>query len=149
MFIQSLIVYIITNQFADHCVWMEEVGCGGMDWIGMAHDWDRWRALVSAVMNLRVPQNAGNFLTSWQSASFSRRTLLHGVSYVWMAFLLANVGSAQHTIIGLPYWFWFWPLKVSENSEMSLTCSGSYIIHCVTAVPILQLPHWPFILDCT
>jgi len=30
-------------------------GCGYMDWIGMAQDRDRWRTLVSAVMNLRVP----------------------------------------------------------------------------------------------
>jgi hypothetical protein len=43
---------------------LQEVGWGGMDWIDMAQDWDRWRALVSAVMYLRVPQNAGNFLTS-------------------------------------------------------------------------------------
>jgi hypothetical protein len=35
---------------------------------------------VSAVMNLWVPQNAGDFLTSWWPVSFSRRTLLHGVS---------------------------------------------------------------------
>jgi hypothetical protein len=35
---------------------------------------------VNAVINLRVPQNAGNFLTSWKPGSFSRRTLLHGVS---------------------------------------------------------------------
>ena len=60
---------------------LKEVGwSGGMDWIDLAEDRDRWWILVSAVMNLRVPQNAGNFLTSWGSVSFSRRTLLHGVS---------------------------------------------------------------------
>ena len=34
---------------------LQEVGCGYMDWIGRAQDRDRWRTLVSAVMNLRVP----------------------------------------------------------------------------------------------
>jgi hypothetical protein len=43
---------------------LQEVGWGGMDWIDMAQDRDRWQALVSAVMNLRVPQNVGNLLTS-------------------------------------------------------------------------------------
>ena len=33
---------------------LQEVGCGYMDWIGLAQDRDRWRTLVSAVMNIRV-----------------------------------------------------------------------------------------------
>jgi len=39
---------------------LQEVGCGYIDWIGLAQDRDRCRTLVSVVMNLRVPRNAGN-----------------------------------------------------------------------------------------
>ena len=42
----------------------QEVGWEGMDWIDLAQDRNRLRALVNAVLNLRVPSNAGNFLTS-------------------------------------------------------------------------------------
>ena len=51
-----------------------------MDRIYLAQDMDRLRAVVNAVMNLWVPYNVGNFLTSWETVSFSRRILLHGVS---------------------------------------------------------------------
>ena len=48
--------------------------------LGWSKDRDMWRTLVSAVMNLGVPWNAGNFLTSCKPFSCSGRTLHHRVS---------------------------------------------------------------------
>jgi hypothetical protein len=58
---------------------LQDVGCGvwtGLSWLRI----DRWRALVNAAINLWFPLNAANCLTSCKLVSFSRRTLLYGVS---------------------------------------------------------------------
>ena len=81
---------------------LQDVECGYMDWIGLAQDRNRRRALVSAVMNLLVPWNAGNFLTNYKPVSFSRRTLHHGVSkwiYVYNERVRSSLRQVRWRII--------------------------------------------------
>jgi len=59
---------------------IQEVGRGCGDWMELAQDRDRWRALVSTVMNLGVRKLRGISGLAAEPVSFSRRTLLHGVS---------------------------------------------------------------------
>jgi hypothetical protein len=59
---------------------LQEVECGDIDLIEVAHGRDKWRALVNAVMNLRVPENVGKFLIGRETVSFSRKIVLYGVS---------------------------------------------------------------------
>jgi hypothetical protein len=59
---------------------LHEVGCWGVDWIGLPQDRDRWLEVVNAAMKFGVQENAVNFLASCKPVSFSRRALLHEVS---------------------------------------------------------------------
>jgi hypothetical protein len=56
---------------------IREIGWDGVDWIDLAPGRDQWRALVNTVMNLRVPQNSGKFLSSCTIGGFSRKAQLH------------------------------------------------------------------------
>jgi hypothetical protein len=59
---------------------LRQIGWGGTDGVDLAQDRGQWRALLNMVMNFRVTQNVGKFLSSCTIGSFSRRAQLHGVS---------------------------------------------------------------------
>jgi hypothetical protein len=52
-----------------------------VDWIGLAKDRNRWRAVVNSALNLRVPWNAGKLSSGLTSSGLSSRAQLHRVSY--------------------------------------------------------------------
>jgi hypothetical protein len=58
-----------------------EVGRGHVDWIGLAQDRGRWRALVNSVMNFRVP-NAGKLSSGYTTGGLSSSAQLHRCSIV-------------------------------------------------------------------
>ena len=73
--------------------WILEKWGGGIVWIERAQDMDRWWAFLNAVMDLRVRQNAGNFLTRLGPGSFSGKTLLHGIG--WLVGRLVGRGRSM------------------------------------------------------
>jgi hypothetical protein len=71
---------------------LKEIGWKGVDWLHLAQDRDQGQDLLSTVLNLRIPLKGRTFLTVGVTISFSRRALLHGVS--WLASLF---------VIGYPF----------------------------------------------
>jgi hypothetical protein len=57
-----------------------EIGWSGVDWIGLAKDREKWRALVNAVMNLRVPEHAGKLSSGYIIGGLSSSSQFHRVS---------------------------------------------------------------------
>jgi hypothetical protein len=58
-----------------------EVGWDDVNWIGLAQDRNRWRALVNSELNLRVPSNAGKLSSGLTSSGLSSSAQLHRVKY--------------------------------------------------------------------
>jgi hypothetical protein len=61
-----------------------------MDWIDLAQDMDRCRALLNVTMNHRVPKHERQYLTSSGPIGFSRRTPLHTVSRLAKAYIICS-----------------------------------------------------------
>jgi hypothetical protein len=57
-----------------------EIGLSVVDWVGLAEDRYRWRALGNLIMNLRVPKNAGKLSSGCTTCGLSSGTQLHIVS---------------------------------------------------------------------
>ena len=96
---------------------LQEVGCGYVDWIGLAQDRDKWRTLVSAVLYIRVPWNEGNFLTSCKWVSCLGRTLHLRVSN-WYIYKFQQV-----IYIIMEYAETFAPSAYFGHPETSLSCN--------------------------
>jgi hypothetical protein len=62
-------------------MYLLEIVWGGVDWIGLAQDRDKWKALVNPVMNLRVPQNAGKLSSGYTIGGLSSSAQFHRVSF--------------------------------------------------------------------
>ena len=107
---------------------LQQVWCGYVDWIGLDQDRDRWRTLVSAVMNLWVPWNAGNFFTSCKPVSFSRRTLDHGVRNYVHSFL------SFYTTRGF-----FRRVRASHRSSGCLCCVDWWLVIYAAQKRLFQL----------
>jgi len=83
--------------------WMSRISVvgirNGLGWSRIV----RWLELVSAVMNLRVPWNARDFLASSKPVSFSRRTLHHGVSIIMKFTKCIRSRDGNHCRIKWPW----------------------------------------------
>jgi hypothetical protein len=74
------------------------------------------QALVNAVMDHQVPLNAGNFLTSWEPVSFSRRTLLYGVSILMQDLRFSHWCCWGFRFSGMCHWVIFWRVLMPWSS---------------------------------
>jgi hypothetical protein len=73
-----------------------EIGWGGMDWIRLTQDMNKWKALMNTVMNLWVPYSTRNFLSNCTNGGFSITAQLHEISY----FVNTYLKYVQYYVLG-------------------------------------------------
>jgi len=78
---------------------------------------DKWQALVNMVMNLWVPYNVGNFLTSLETTSFSRMNLFYGVKIV------DHLDSRSVSLSDIPKYTW----NGASSGECQQTATISWV----------------------
>jgi hypothetical protein len=71
---------------------LREIRWGGMSWIDLVQNRDQWKALVSTVMNLRLPYIAEKFFSSCTITGFSKRTQLHEISFSQYLDYITSIG---------------------------------------------------------
>jgi hypothetical protein len=76
-----------------------EIGVSVVHWIGLAQDRYRRRALVNAVMNIRVPQNAGNLPSGCSPCGLSSGTQLHRVSCLIPLVAVLNLNKSLCNLV--------------------------------------------------
>ena len=141
---------------------LQEVGGSCGDWMELAQDRDRWRALMSTVRNLRVPKMRGICWLAAEPVSFSRRTLCSKKNCLFLLlFLLRTSSSVSATTLG-GFWPALWFCSTifylyTSLSSFSLSSSLNpfllgpaisilvFLLVLMKVVPI-QLIFWQFLL---
>jgi hypothetical protein len=111
-----------------------------------------WQILVITVMNLQVPQNAGNFLTIWGNITFFWRTLIYGVSYEPTCSRLA-ASSINYHGVSIHYRY---KMRVHVSIKIRYACTLVFKVwklqlqsFCPVILLVHQLPCTFFAVTCS
>ena len=77
---------------------LKEIAWVSVDWIDPAQDGDKWRAVSNAVMKFGFRKIPENFLTTWETVSSWRKTLIRGVSLLISSTTKKEANLSYHSV---------------------------------------------------